>query len=198
MLFFRKAGFEPVVIPGISSALSGPLLANMPVTQRGVSESVIVCTGVGRSGKEVSLPGYRRDRSLVILMGVARLPTLVQALTATQQDGRRTGAPYPPYTPVAIIERASCPDQRVVASTLAEIEASLARNGEQRTPAMILVGWAALALSGEGDLEVLNDALAEFADRELEAKDLERVGRWLGPGRCLVQEGLEEGWNLIQ
>ncbi|KAG8883629.1 hypothetical protein FRB98_002879 [Tulasnella sp. 332] len=202
VLFFRKAGFEPVVIPGISSALSGPLLANIPVTQRGVAESLIICTGVGRSGKEVSLPGYRRERSLVVLMGVARLATLIQALTVTQGDGRRAGAPYPTYTPIAIIERASCPDQRVVASTLAEIEAILARHGEQRTPAMILIGWAALALSAEGDLEVLNDAsnlaTTDGADGELEEKDLERVRRWLGPERCLVQEGLEEGWDFIQ
>ncbi|KAG8983167.1 hypothetical protein FRB94_007824 [Tulasnella sp. JGI-2019a] len=198
VLFFRKAGFEPVVIPGISSALSGPLLANIPVTQRGVSESVIICTGVGRSGRDVSLPGYRRERSLVVLMGVARLGVLVQALITTQEEGRRQGAPYPTYTPVAIIERASCPDQRVVASTLSEIEGVLARNGEQMTPAMIFVGWAALALSGEGDVEVLNDVLNSVAAQgESEAKDLDRITRWLGTERSLVQQGLDESWNLF-
>ncbi|KIO15563.1 hypothetical protein M407DRAFT_210630, partial [Tulasnella calospora MUT 4182] len=70
VLFFRAHGFEPLVIPGVSSALAGPLLAGIPVTQRGVAESLTVCTGVGRKGRDVDLPGYERSRTLVILMGV--------------------------------------------------------------------------------------------------------------------------------
>ncbi|KAG9044774.1 hypothetical protein FS837_007568 [Tulasnella sp. UAMH 9824] len=172
VLFFRAHGFEPLVIPGVSSALAGPLLAGIPVTQRGVAESLTVCTGVGRKGRDVDLPGYERSRTLVILMGVARLSQLVTALTEefednipSQKEGdgtvrtrRRRGAAYPGWTPIAIIERASCPDQRVLVSTLNDVEEGLTRLGEQRPPGMIIVGWAAVSLAGSGDLGVLDDA----------------------------------------
>jgi uroporphyrin-III C-methyltransferase len=78
ILYFRLNGFEPTVIPGVSSALGAPTFAGIPLTQRGVAESFIVCTGVGRKGKEVSLPGYERSRTLVILMGVARIKEIVK------------------------------------------------------------------------------------------------------------------------
>ncbi|KAG8950477.1 hypothetical protein FRC04_007492 [Tulasnella sp. 424] len=176
VLFFRSHGFEPLVIPGVSSALAGPLLAGIPVTQRGVAESLTVCTGVGRKGRDVDLPGYERARTLVILMGVARLSQLVTALTEPEDDNivsgsskmegetgrgrtrRRRGAAYPGWTPIAIIERASCPDQRVLVSTLNDVEEALTRLGEQRPPGMIVVGWAAVSLAGSGDLGVLDDA----------------------------------------
>ena len=80
ILYFRQFGFEAIVIPGISSAFAAPLLANIPVTQRGVAESLVICTGVGRKGKDVRLPGYERSRTLVVLMGVARLPQMLEAL----------------------------------------------------------------------------------------------------------------------
>ena len=76
ILYCRAHGIEPLVIPGLSSALAAPLFAGIPVTQRGVADSLVVCTGVGRAGKDVQLPGYVRSRTLVILMGVARIKAM--------------------------------------------------------------------------------------------------------------------------
>ncbi|KIO17349.1 hypothetical protein M407DRAFT_32984 [Tulasnella calospora MUT 4182] len=241
VLFFRAHGFEPLVIPGVSSALAGPLLAGIPVTQRGVAESLTVCTGVGRKGRDVDLPGYERSRTLVILMGVARLSQLVAALTEgfecdgslekesdeTVRTRRRRGAAYPGWTPIAIIERASCPDQRVLVSTLNDVEEGLTRLGEQRPPGMIVVGWAAVSLAGSGDLGVLDDAndsrqaggqatsVSGNDDTEgfkavvgegncgaaesLSVKDKARVSRWLGGERWRVCDGLPNSgtWNLF-
>ena len=76
VLFFRENGFEPTVIPGVSSALAGPSMVGIPVTQRGVAESLVLCTGVGRQGKAVQLPGYIKSRTLLVLMeshGYSRL-----------------------------------------------------------------------------------------------------------------------------
>jgi len=168
----------------------------------------MICTGVGRRGKEVELPGYQRERSLSILMGVARLGQIVQALTVQRNheqqeatpagEGRRKGDPYPSYTPIAIVERASCPDQRIISSTLGEIETMLQRCGEQRPPAMMLVGWAVLALAGEGNLGVLDDAAECAGNSEmLQARDIARVDAWLGEGRCIIKEGLPPTWDLL-
>ncbi|KAG8722157.1 hypothetical protein FRC08_006271 [Ceratobasidium sp. 394] len=255
VLAFRSAGFEPVVVPGISSSLAAPLLAGIPVTQRGVADSVVVCTAVGRGGKGGVLVGYERGRSVVILMGVARLGEVVRALVRGRSDegeGEKSamvplpalptpttpaptlpastlsatkpptlsttatspspstlspsssphtpisspltlsGHPYPPHTPIAIIERASSPDQRLIASTLDGIERALARCGGGRPPGLIIVGWAVLALSGKGDVTVLDNAQGD-----VESGDRERVKMWLGDGEAVVCEGLGEGWDVF-
>ncbi|KAG6812428.1 hypothetical protein H0H92_002894 [Tricholoma furcatifolium] len=192
VLYFRAHGFEPLVIPGVSSALAAPTFAGIPITQRGVAESFMVCTGVGRRGKDVRLPGYERARTLVILMGVARLPQVIQSLTAEEAGagGRRDGAAYPLHTPIAIIERASMPDQRVISSTLKDIVRALDSIGEQRPPGMMVIGWGVLALWGQGDVGVLDD--------EGENMDKERVERWLSDkdgAAWRVLEGLDSSWE---
>ncbi|CAA7265022.1 unnamed protein product [Cyclocybe aegerita] len=193
VLYFRSHGFEPLVIPGVSSALAAPTFAGIPVTQRGVAESFIVCTGVGRKGKEVQLPGYERGRTLVILMGVARLAQVISALIDTSEEQkRRDGHAYPAHTPIAIIERASMPDQRVISSILKDIVRALESSGEQRPPGMMIIGWSVLALHRSGDVGVL--------DEDGEKEDETRVKRWLGgddaPG-WRIREGLETGWEDI-
>ncbi|KAJ7639251.1 uroporphyrin-III C-methyltransferase [Roridomyces roridus] len=190
VLYFRAHGFESVVVPGVSSALAGPTFAGIPVTQRGVAESLIVCTGVGRQGKEVQLPGYERPRTLVVLMGVARLPAVVAALLNPATDERRRGEVYPAYTPIAIVERASMRDQRVLVSTLKDVGRALESLGEQRPPGIMVIGWAVLALWGSGDVEVLE----EGGEKDDEA----RVERWLGGDvGWRVREGLPDGWGFF-
>lgn len=191
VIAFREAGFEPIVLPGLSSVLAGPTMAGIPVTQRGVAESMTVCTGVGRGGKGVRLPPYERARTLVVLMGVARLASVIETLTNVQNSEGRTGSAYPPHTPIAIIERASSPDQRVIASTLEHIVSALEQVGEQRPPAMMVIGWAVMALDGKGDMTVLDEA----QEYNLDELDRRRIQRWLGAKSHLVKEGLPSTWQ---
>ncbi|GAA5990013.1 hypothetical protein JCM10908_002420 [Rhodotorula pacifica] len=180
VLRFRSvAGIESVVVPGLSSSLAGPAVAGIPVTQRGVAESVVVCTGVGRGGREGSIAPYERGKTLCILMGVARLESLVAGLL------NHPSTPYPPHLPIALVERASAPDQRVVATTISRIAEVLASLPPHRPPGMIVVGWAVMCLDGEGDMGIL--------DAE-PATDEERVARWLGPTGYKVREGLSDEW----
>lgn len=184
VLYFRQHGFESTVIPGISSALAAPLMMGIPVTQRGVAESLVLCTGVGRQGKAVQLPGYVKSRTLVMLMGVARISQIIEVLTSTTATTAtgRDGAAYPPHLPIAVIERASSPDQRVILSTLEKIQPAL-KQVDERPPGMMLVGWAALALEGKGRVDVL--------DRS-EDDEFEMVESWLAEG----QEGEIKGWKV--
>ncbi|EMD42267.1 hypothetical protein CERSUDRAFT_147974 [Gelatoporia subvermispora B] len=192
VLYFRARGFEPVVVPGVSSVLAGPTFAGIPVTQRGAAESFVVCTGVGRQGKLVKLPGYERSRTLVILMGVARLPEVLDTLQAQSGEAtsRRNGTAYPANTPIALIERASMPDQRVIVSTLRNIIAALDSIGEQRPPGMLVVGWTILSLWGEGDTTILDEGAIE--------RDEERLTRWLGNQLWRANDGLNAEWAKWQ
>jgi uroporphyrin-III C-methyltransferase len=187
VLYFRARGFEPVVIPGVSSALAGPAFAGISATQRGSAESVVLCTGVGRGGTALRLPGYERGRTLLVLMGVARLGALVDTLVGAGTG--RDGAAYPPHMPIAIVERASMPDQRAIFSTVHDVVAALESVGEQRPPGMIIVGWAVLALWGVGDMSVL--------DEDAEKYDEERVSRWLDGRPWRVVEGVDEAWDAL-
>ncbi|KZT73246.1 uroporphyrin-III C-methyltransferase [Daedalea quercina L-15889] len=188
ILYFRERGYEPIVVPGVSSVLAGPTFAGIPVTQRGAAESFIVCTGVGRGGKQVQLPGYVRSRTLVILMGVARLQEMLNTLLAESSEPatRRDGAAFPACTPMAIVERASMPDQRAIFSTIRDIVIALESGGEQRPPGMIVVGWSILSLWGKGDVSVLEPGASEH--------DEKRIQTWLGGQRWRIVDGLENGW----
>ncbi|CAO1623749.1 unnamed protein product [Parajaminaea phylloscopi] len=202
VLAFRKAGIDCTVVPGISSALAAPLMLGVPVTQRGAADSLVLCTGVGRGGKQVKLPGYQRSRSLVLLMGVARLKEVIQVLTSPAGTGSgiagdeavsttgRDGAAYPLHTPIALIERASSSDQRLIASTLSGIVDAIERCGEQRPPGMLLIGWAVMALEGpDGNVDILEDA----DEAVQEQRDQERVAQWLGShGGFVKREGLDD------
>lgn len=185
VLYFRENGYECTVIPGVTSSIAGPEMFNIPVTQRGVSESMILCTGVGRQGKSVNLPGYIKSRSLVVLMGVARINQIVSTLVDDQSEGR-DGAKYSPYLPIALIERASSPDQRLITSTLANIESAI-KSVEERPPGMMLIGWSVLALEGKGRIDIL--------DKKEQGDEEEVVKEWLGGVRWKIREGLDWGWG---
>ena len=205
VLAFRKAGIEATVVPGISSALAAPAMLGIAVTQRGAADSMILCTGVGRGGKKVKLPGYQRGRSLVLLMGVARLSAVVDILTRRMDSGShaeskaegededsRDGAPFPPYLPIAVIERGSSADQRVIASRLDSIVDAIEHVGEQRPPGMILIGWTVLALEGEGDTKILDQ---EEDDKSTGERDMARVQKWLRGRKYIVREGLDQPYQ---
>jgi uroporphyrin-III C-methyltransferase len=128
-------------------------------------------------------------------MGVARLSQVVDVLTSTdvKASTRRKGPAYPGHTPIAIIERASMPDQRVLASTLEDVVEALDSCGEQRPPGMMVIGWSVLALWGEGNVNVLEGEEKDLADR-----DVERVRKWLDEKGWRVQEGIDDAWDDLQ
>ena len=138
--FFRGKGFIPVVLPGITSAMSAPLFADIPATHRGVSDQVLVCTGTGRKGSAPEPPTYVPTQTVIFLMALHRLSALVDSLTTfSADDSRQNRALWPKETPCAIIERASCPDQRVIRSTLEHVCMAFEAAGS-RPPGLLVVG----------------------------------------------------------
>jgi len=134
--FFREHGFIPSVLPGITSALSAPLFAAIPATHRGIADQVLICTGTGRKGAPLDPPEFVPSRTLVLLMSLHRLSALVESLL---------GKAYPADLPVAVLERASCPDQRVIRTTLEHVCAAVEEEGS-RPPGLLVVGNACKVL----------------------------------------------------
>jgi len=119
-------GVRVEVVPGITSAISVPAAAGIPVTHRGVATGFTVITG----HEGVSSVGGGRDHTVVILMGVSKLAESAAALAAGARGED---------CPVAIIEDGYGANQRVTIGSLGNI-AQLAAEKEVRSPAVIVVG----------------------------------------------------------
>lgn len=156
--FFRAAGYGDriVVLPGVTSALSAPLFSQIPATQRGVSDQVLICTGTGRKGKPTAPPTFVDTQTVVFLMALHRISDLVSDLTTFAPEAKAAaeaeaaGLPppqqqpralWPKETPCAVIERASCPDQRVIRTTLECVARAIETEGS-RPPGLLVLGRA--------------------------------------------------------
>ncbi|KAK2075341.1 hypothetical protein P8C59_009473 [Phyllachora maydis] len=157
-----------VVLPGVTSALAAPLLAGVPPTQRDVADQVLVCTGTGKQGKAPAPPEFVPSRTVVFLMALHRIGGLVRELTTPVEAESPPSPPPPPAspgeessgstaaasprrrlwpadTPCAVVERASCPDQRVIRTTLRFVAEAVEHAGS-RPPGLLVVGGACEAL----------------------------------------------------
>ncbi|MDT7729391.1 MAG: uroporphyrin-III C-methyltransferase / precorrin-2 dehydrogenase / sirohydrochlorin ferrochelatase [Actinomycetota bacterium] len=134
VLACAEAGVPVTMVPGITSAFAVPAIADVPVTHRGVAHEVVVVSGHVPPGHEKSLTDWdalgRLKGTIVLMMGVERLPQFADALLA---GGR------PSDTPVAIVEDGTMRTQRVLKSTLGSVSAD-ARTAGVRPPAVIVIG----------------------------------------------------------
>jgi uroporphyrin-III C-methyltransferase/precorrin-2 dehydrogenase/sirohydrochlorin ferrochelatase len=135
------AGVPVTVVPGITSAISVPAAAGIPVTHRGVTHEFVVVSGHVAPDDPASLvdwPALGRLRgTLVLLMAVQRIGVFADALIT---HGR------PPDTPVAVIANGTLQGQRVVRSTLRAVATDVASEGI-RPPAIVVIG-PVVALGG--------------------------------------------------
>jgi uroporphyrin-III C-methyltransferase len=161
--YFRGEGFESriTVLPGITSALSAPLFAGISATHRAVASQVLICTGTGRRGVAPEPPSYNATQTVVFLMALHRLQDLINSLTTSHAatDDEKLEAKrvvWPLNIPCAVIERASCPDQRVIRSTLEYVCAAVEEEGS-RPPGLLVVGKACEALHKTSQKWVVED-----------------------------------------
>ena len=136
MIFYRHHGYEPRVVPGLSSALS-PSLAGVPLTHRGVANQVLILSAHNLRGAYPHIPPYYEGRTLVLLMGVGRLAKITELL---HQEG------YPDALDVLILENASHVHERQLFGTLQTI-VKLAETHQVQSPATIVIGRAVRCLS---------------------------------------------------
>ena len=141
----------------MSAAFSAPLLGNIPVTHRGVSNQVVMCTGYGREGTSPDLIQYHKEQTIVFLMAVGRLRQLCDRLVRL--------AGYPKNTPVGIIERAGCPTQRTVVGNIQTI-ADIAEKYNIQAPSTIVVGKVVdVLLEKDDNGNVIEGLIQNAADK---------------------------------
>lgn len=131
-LFENGLPFE--IIPGVTSAISVPAYAGIPVTHRGIATSFAVVTGHEDPAKPEST--IRWDKlstgvdTLVFLMGVENLEHITAKLI---EHGR------PENTPAAVIRWGTKPEQRVLVTTVGRAAADVISHNI-KPPAIFIVG----------------------------------------------------------
>ncbi|MGW0604644.1 uroporphyrinogen-III C-methyltransferase [Streptomyces sp. NPDC002644] len=129
-----EAGIPCTVVPGISSSISVPAAAGIPVTHRGVAHEFTVLSGHVAPDDERSLVDWaamaKLTGTLVILMGVDKIGRIAETLIAHGKT---------PDTPVALVQEGTTSAQRRVDATLATV-AEVVRAEDVRPPAVIVIG----------------------------------------------------------
>ncbi|TSJ48074.1 uroporphyrinogen-III C-methyltransferase [Fluviicola chungangensis] len=129
--FVQLHGIPVEVIPGISSSISVPALANIPVTHRGLSNSFLVISATLADGslnpelKEV----VSLNATIIILMGLSQIEKIMEVFLEN----------FKPELPAAIVCNGSLPDQEVLTGTVATIS-GLYREARISGPGVIVIG----------------------------------------------------------
>jgi len=129
----QRIPFE--VVPGVSSATAAAAALEAELTLPEVSQTVIITRRAGRTPvpeKEdlISLAAHRA--TMLILLSVA----MIDQVAADLAEGG-----YPAETPVAVVEKVSWPEQRIIRATLGDIAGRVRAAGIKKT-AIIAVGEA--------------------------------------------------------
>ena len=153
----RALGIPYDVTPGVPSFAAAAAVLGAELTLPGVAQSVILTRTSGRASAmpdgETLENFARTGATLAIHLSVHVLPDVVARLLPS----------YGVDCPVAVVFRASWPDQKVARATLGTVETSI---GDGERTALILVGHA---LGAEG-----------FAESRLYADDYDRRYRPVG------------------
>lgn len=131
------AGIAVTVVPGITSAISVPAAAGIPVTHRGVTHEFVVVSGHLRPDHPDSLVDWealgRLRGTIVLMMAVERIGAFAEVLV---ENGR------PSTTAVVVVQEGTTRSQKVVRADLATVEARVIEEGI-RPPAIVVIGLVA-------------------------------------------------------
>jgi uroporphyrinogen III methyltransferase/synthase len=133
-LYNNNVPFE--VVPGITSAISAPSYAGIPVTDRRCSTEVAFVTGhedPTKPGSTINWPALAGMGTLVFLMGVKNLPMICKRL---MENGKSAD------TPCAIVRWGTTPKQVTLTGTLGDLPEKVQKQG-LKPPAVTVVGEVA-------------------------------------------------------
>jgi uroporphyrinogen III methyltransferase/synthase len=129
-----EAGMKFEIVPGISSALAGPVYAGIPLTHRDYGSTLTIFSGHEADDKSEATLDFqalaKAPGTKVFLMGVSRLGYNCEKLIAHGAD---------PATPIALTRWATTGRQRTITGTLETIE-DIAQQENFKAPAVGVIG----------------------------------------------------------
>lgn len=130
-LMLAREGIPVRVLPGLTSGFGAMAANGIPATMRGVNKAIILATGHAAGDDDLDWAALARTgQPIIVYMGMKTLPVIAASLL----EGGRAGD-----TPVAIIEAATTPQERVIVATL-ETVAEEAAAQDVASPALIVIG----------------------------------------------------------
>lgn len=127
-----QQGVNFQVVPGITAASGCASYAGIPLTHRDYAQSVRFITGHLKNNQEnirwAELAAA--DQTLVFYMSLVGLPTICEALIDAGREKT---------TAAALVEKGSCPEQRVLISDLSNL-AKAAEEHQFRAPTLLIIG----------------------------------------------------------
>jgi len=129
-------GIEFEIVPGISSSISAPMYAGIPLTHRDFAASVAITTGHRAGDAERPVDWVKIAKAvdtMVILMGVESLEGII---------GKLLAGGISPNKPVAIVESGTLPQQQTLIATLGTVIKE-AEAKQIKPPSVILIGEVA-------------------------------------------------------
>lgn len=134
MDFLQKQGIQVNVVPGITSASGIAAELGIPLTHRGIANSVRFLTGHSRNGGTdplyIAESAADAESTLIVYMGLSTLPSLAPKLMSHG---------LPPQTPAVAVERGTTRQQRVIFSELKDL-ASEVKSAALVSPTLIIIG----------------------------------------------------------
>jgi precorrin-4/cobalt-precorrin-4 C11-methyltransferase len=128
-----RHGIKSEVIPGVSSFLAVASVLKKEYTMPSKSQTVILTRMEGRTPvppKEKLIDLARHNTSMVIFLSISFIEELARTLLE---------AGYRPDTPVAVVYKATWPDQMIITGTVDNIAGKVKASGVDRT-ALTVVG----------------------------------------------------------
>jgi len=141
MAVLDRAGVGYGVIPGVTAVFAAAAALNQQLTLPEVAQTLILTRAEGRT----PVPEPEQLERIATLGGTVCLYLSIGMLEQVAAD-LLAGGVFTPRTPVAVVYRASWPDQRIVEGTLADIAGKVAEAGISRQ-AVVLVGEVLAARS---------------------------------------------------
>ncbi|ANY69559.1 precorrin-4 C(11)-methyltransferase [Paenibacillus algorifonticola] len=135
MVLLKREGIHCEIVPGVSSVFAAAAAVGAELTIPDLTQTVILTRAEGRT----PVPELEKLKDLA-----AHRCTIALFLSATLtrkvvQEFKDAG--WEDETPIAVVRRASWPDQLIIRTTLAELDNAMREHGI-RAHAMILAGWA--------------------------------------------------------
>lgn len=131
----EEAGFEPVIISGVSASTSVPESFMIPLIDRKFNDSYRTITGHDIKVFDEIVTNYHPRENLVIMMGVHNLKKIVDNLLSKN---------FPYDLPLAVLSRGTTPDAKIMESTVGEISEQSEEffdDLKNLTPAIIFIGY---------------------------------------------------------